>query len=90
MNKKIKIVTPAQVRNKTIISFLLLFLFFGFCVGAWIWLQRQPEEQGALKPLRKAMNTNESLFSGMFSNYNLAKIYPKEIGKKEAPPFVLL
>lgn len=79
MEAKEKIVTAAQVRNKTLLSLFFLFLFMGSSVLTWKWLQKQPKDQGALKPLRKALDVNESIFNGMFSNYHLAKTYPKEM-----------
>src|SRR6476620_2634671 len=83
MKKNEKIVTAAHVRNKTIISLIVLFAFFGICVAGWKWLHHQPEEKQALKPLRKILYANESFFTGMFSNYHLAKIYPKEMAVKK-------
>ncbi len=83
MDKTEKILTSAQVRNKTILSLIILLVFFGCCIATWKWLHTQPEEQGALKPLRKVLHANESLFSGMFSNYHLAKTYPKEMAVKK-------
>ena len=82
MEKKEKILTAAQLRNKTLLSLLFLFLFLSACVISWKWLHRQPVEQGALKPLRKVLNSNESLFNGMFSNNYLAKTFPKEMAVK--------
>ncbi len=76
MNRKESIVTPAQVRNKTLVSLFFLLLFLAICVASWKWLQHQPKEQGALRPLRKGLNVNESIFSGMFSNNHLVKTYP--------------
>jgi DMSO/TMAO reductase YedYZ molybdopterin-dependent catalytic subunit len=82
MNKNEKILTTAQVRNKTVVSLIVLFAFFGTCVAGWKWLHHQPQEQGALMPLRKILYANESLFTGMFSNYHLAKTYSKEMAVK--------
>ena len=79
MKKKELILTSAQVRNRTILSLVFLFSFFGVCVAGWKWLQKQPKEQGALKPLRKVLDANESVFLGMFNNTHLAKTYPKSM-----------
>ena len=51
------------VRRKTLKSFAWFFLFICFTLFAWKWLHRQPQDAGALKPLRAAMNTNEKIFS---------------------------
>ena len=77
MNANEQIVTENQVRNKTLLAFLFFFLFIAACVIGWKWLQHQPKEQGALKPLRTVLNTNESMFSYFFSNLHLSKVYPK-------------
>ncbi len=77
--KKELVLTSAQVRNRTILSLLFLFSFFGICVASWKWLQKQPKEQGALKPLRKVLDANESVFLRMFNNTHLAKTYPKSM-----------
>jgi DMSO/TMAO reductase YedYZ molybdopterin-dependent catalytic subunit len=69
--------TAKQIRNKTIVSFVIFFLFFAGCVYAWTWLHRQPAEQGALKPLRKVLNANETVFTRLFSYNHLAKSYSK-------------
>ncbi len=76
MDRNEKIVTASQVRNKTIFSVLALLVFLTMCLFAWKWLYRQPKDQGALKPLRVVLNTNESVFTSMFSNNHLAKTYP--------------
>lgn len=72
-----KLVTAAQVRNKTLVSLFFLLLFIASSIVTWNWLQKQPKEKEALKPLRQALDANESIFSGMFSNYHLVKTYPK-------------
>ncbi|MEP7164526.1 MAG: molybdopterin-dependent oxidoreductase [Ferruginibacter sp.] len=77
MNTNEEIVTEKQVRNKTLQAFLFFFLFIGACVIGWKWLQHEPKEQGALSPLRKGLNTNESIFSYFFSGRHLSKVYPK-------------
>ncbi|MEO7524671.1 MAG: molybdopterin-dependent oxidoreductase, partial [Ferruginibacter sp.] len=80
MNHKEEIVTRVQVRNRTFISLLVLFGFLALCIVGWKWLQKQPTEQAALKPLRKALNVNESIFTSLFfSNNHLVKTYPKEL-----------
>jgi hypothetical protein len=79
MKQKDDILTAAQVRNKTLLSLLFLILFLGACLASWKWLHMQPREQAALKPLRKALDVNESVFTGLFSDYHLTKTFPKEM-----------
>ncbi len=75
---KEEIVSPKKVRNKTLISFLFFFLFLAACFLGWKWLHHQPEDDGALKPLRAALNINEKVFSSLLSNDHLAKTFPVE------------
>lgn len=79
MKTKEYFLSKAQVRNRTILAVTCLLLFFTACFFTWKWLNGQPKEQGALKPLRKVLDANESIFSTvLFSNSNLVKTYPKE------------
>jgi len=71
-----KIVDTQKIRNKTLISFLCFFLFITSCVLTWKWVRSQPEDNGAPKPLRAVLNTNEKIFMGLFANNHLAKSYP--------------
>ena len=75
---KERLYTSKQVRNKTIVSFLFFILFIAGCIYTWNWLQDQPKEHGAYKPLRKGLEINESVFSRLFSYDNLTKTYTKE------------
>jgi hypothetical protein len=76
MNSDEKIVSSAYIRRKTLLAFLFFFIFIFACVASWKWLQHQPKEQGALKPLRAGLNFNESFFTNIFSANHLAKAYP--------------
>jgi DMSO/TMAO reductase YedYZ molybdopterin-dependent catalytic subunit len=76
-----KVVTRKSVVNRTILSFVFLFLFFGGCYWAWAWLHKQPFDgqfgAGVRQPLRNVMNTNEKIFSEItFSKDHLSKTYP--------------
>lgn len=84
MNSKEKIVSPAYVRNSTILSLVIFILFIGGCIAAWKWLHKQPKEAGALAPLRKVLNANEFIFGNIYSSTNLSKTFPV----KEAEPRV--
>ncbi|MBK7435002.1 MAG: molybdopterin-dependent oxidoreductase [Chitinophagaceae bacterium] len=71
-----KILDNRSIRNKTILSFSFFILFLIACFAGWNWLQNQPNDQGALKPLRTVLNANEKIFSAILSNDHLAKTYP--------------
>src|SRR6476659_8937984 len=70
------LISPKALRKKTIIAFVVFCIMIIAVVLCWKWLQRQPEQQGALKPLRKVLNYNESFFGNFFSHYHLAKTFP--------------
>ncbi|MDQ6755996.1 MAG: molybdopterin-dependent oxidoreductase [Bacteroidota bacterium] len=73
---KEEFISAKKIKSKTIISFAVFIVMMTFAIFAWKWLQKQPDEEGALKPLRKVLNNNESFFSNFFSNNHLAKTYP--------------
>ncbi|MFN8244574.1 MAG: molybdopterin-dependent oxidoreductase [Ferruginibacter sp.] len=71
-----KIVDSQTIRRRTLIAFAGFAIFIAACLFGWTWLQGQPKEDGALRPLRSVLNMNERLFSGLISNDHLAKTYP--------------
>ena len=73
---KEQILSNNKIRNKTLVSFLFFFLFIAGCIAGWKWLQHQPKDSGALRPLRAVLNTNENIFSFFISNNHQAKSYP--------------
>lgn len=77
MTKHELIVSEKQVQTKTLVAVFFFILFIVACLVGWNWLHQQPKEQGALKPLRRGLNTNESIFSYFFSHQHLSKTYPK-------------
>lgn len=83
MNSNEKNLTEKQVKVKTIWSFAILFLFAIACIIGWKWLHREPKIAGAVKPLRTGLDYNEKIFSGVFSNNNLAKTFPKSSAVKK-------
>ncbi len=71
-----KIVDTKKITNTTLISFLFFFLFIASCIAAWQWLHKQPVDNGTPKPLRAVLNTNEKIFTSIFSNSHWAKTFP--------------
>jgi DMSO/TMAO reductase YedYZ molybdopterin-dependent catalytic subunit len=71
-----KIVTSSYIRRKTILAFVFFLVFIGGCIAGWKWLQHQPADQAALKPLRAGLNFNETIFSNIFSDNHLVKTFP--------------
>lgn len=79
MTNKEQLLTEKQVRNKTLIALLFFCLFIASCLLGWKWLHQQPKDQGALKPLRSVLNTNEFIFANLFSKEHFAKTFPKSV-----------
>ena len=76
-------VTEEKIQRRTFLSFLTFSLASISGVLGWKWLNRQPQEKGALAPLRKTMETNEAILKSTFSNNRLVKTYtPAEAAKK--------
>ena len=73
---KEEIISENQLRKKTIIAFSIFIIMLAFAFIGWKWLQKQPDDNGALKPLRKVLNNNEAIFSKIFSSNHLAKTFP--------------
>ena len=71
------LMSEKNIRNKTLIAFFFFFLFIAGCVLAWKWLQRQPTENAALKPLRTILNVNEKIAMSFFNNDRFTKTYSK-------------
>lgn len=64
------------VMRKSLVAFILFALLMAAAWATFKWIKRQPEEAGALKPLRKTLNFNEKVFSGIFDKGRLVKEYP--------------
>ncbi len=77
-------VPEKYIRNKTIITLVILLLFLGGSFVAWKSLLRQPKDDMALVPLRKGLNMNEWFFTHLFSNRHLAKAFSKDDAAKNA------
>ena len=76
--------------KKTITSFFFLLVFFGACIWAWKWVRRQPAQNGSNggihAPLRSVLNTNEIIFSKIFSSNHLTKTYSLSSAVKNVRP----
>ncbi len=87
MNYKEEIlISEKTLRNKTVISFIIFFIFLGAVFFSWKWLNSQPKEAGAIKPLRTILDYNQTFFSNFLSDGHLAKSF----SPAEAAPRVRL
>ncbi len=75
-DKKEIIISEKKLRNKTIFSFAVFIIFLMVAFYSWKWLNKQPKEAGALKPLRTVLDYNQTFFSNFLSDQHLAKTYP--------------
>jgi DMSO/TMAO reductase YedYZ molybdopterin-dependent catalytic subunit len=69
-------VSDKTALRKSVIAFVLFILLLAAGWSTFKWIKRQPPEAGALKPLRKALNFNEKVFSAVFDSSHLVKEYP--------------
>ncbi len=77
ITRNAKLDTGQLIVKKTVISFFFFFLFAGLAFWGWKWLRHQPSNaDGTRKPLRAALNFNESVFRGMVAKNHLAKEFP--------------
>jgi DMSO/TMAO reductase YedYZ molybdopterin-dependent catalytic subunit len=76
-------ISSKQIRNRTLISFVVFGLLIVVAIVLWKWLNHQPQEQGAIKPLRKVLNYNETVFNNFLSNDHLAKTFPASAAVKK-------
>ena len=87
-NKKLTV--DEFIVKKTINSFFFLFVFFAACICVWKWVRRQPSQNGSRAdihtPLRKVLNTNEIIFSKIFSSNHLTKTYSASAAVKNVRP----
>lgn len=75
--KNSKLATEELIQKKTILSFFFFFVFAAFAFWGWQWLRKQPTQSGKTSaPIRKVLDANENIFSGILSDNNLAKTYP--------------
>ena len=83
--KNSKLNVNQLIVKKTVISFFFFFVLAGAAIGGWKWLRHQPATaDGASKPIRNVLNTNEAIFKGLLSNTHLTKEYPVSAAVKKA------
>jgi DMSO/TMAO reductase YedYZ molybdopterin-dependent catalytic subunit len=69
-------VSSRQIRNRSLIAFSVFIVFISCAWITFKWIKKQPQVDGASKPLRSALNFDEKVFSGVFSKNKLVKEYP--------------
>ncbi len=71
-----KTVSDGSLKKIKIRSFLFFVICLAVGITGWKWLNNQPQDQGVLHPLRKALQTNEQLFHAVLSPGTTVKSYP--------------
>ena len=75
-SKRTKEIRTSSFRRRAAFSFVSFALLLLAAIFFWKWLNHQPTEQGALKPLRKTLEANEKVFkTAVFDTNHLAKKY---------------
>jgi len=72
----------AKIRRRTFFSFITFAVASATGIAGWKWLNHQPQQAGALQPLRKTLETNEKILTSTFSEHRLVKTYPKSAAVK--------
>jgi DMSO/TMAO reductase YedYZ molybdopterin-dependent catalytic subunit len=73
---KEKIISEKKLLLKTFFAFVFFMAAFGIGFYLWKQLRHETRAAGVQKTLRKGLNTNEKIFSGLFSDERLVKTYP--------------
>jgi DMSO/TMAO reductase YedYZ molybdopterin-dependent catalytic subunit len=74
--RRTETISDASYRRRIVIAFAVFAVFAAGSVFAWNWLNSQPKEDDALKPLRATLETNEKIFKGALDSNAQVKSYP--------------
>jgi DMSO/TMAO reductase YedYZ molybdopterin-dependent catalytic subunit len=83
MSLKEEFISDKELKKRTVISFSVFIIMLAFAFIGWKWLNKQPPDNGTPKPIRKVLNYNETIFSGIYSNSKLTKTYPLSAAEKK-------
>ncbi len=75
-------ISEQSLRKKRLFAFAILLI--GLAGGWWFFnhIKHQPDLSGTPRPLRRALNFNEKVFSTVFDNNKLVKEYPLSAADK--------
>ncbi len=69
-----------KYKRKSLLAFFLFIVMMALGWAGWKWLVNQPRDVGIRggisKPLRKVLDINEQVYSGLYSTQRLVKEYP--------------
>ena len=72
-NSRIETVSNNTWRTKAVFSFVIFIVSIAIAYFTWQWLNHQPQEAQALKPLRKGYEVNEKIFRSTLGSNAKAK-----------------
>ena len=80
--------TAKKYKRKSIIAFIVFFALIALAWTGWKWLVNSPRDNGIRGgiqiPLRKVLDLNEEVYSGLYSTKHLIKEYPRSAAAKKA------
>lgn len=81
--KRTKEISNTAYKKRMIIAFLVFLLCIIAGIASWKWLLHQPQEQQALKPLRKTLEANERILRSTFDSSKKSKVYSEKDAAKK-------
>jgi hypothetical protein len=75
-------ISNSKFRRKSIVAFLIFAGCFAIAVFFWGKIKNAKQQNGTPAPLRTALETNESIFYGLFGN-KLTQTYPASMAAKK-------
>jgi len=80
--KRTREISESSYKKRMLIAFISFAVLGIVAIFSWKWLLHQPQEQQALKPLRKTLEANEKIFNSVFDSSKLSKVYTEKDAAK--------
>jgi DMSO/TMAO reductase YedYZ molybdopterin-dependent catalytic subunit len=83
-SRRTREISNSSYIKRMIFSFVSFAILVATCIFAWEWLNDQPKEQQALKPLRRTLEANEGILKKVvFDTSHTAKKYSEKDAVKK-------
>lgn len=83
-DNRTKEINKSLYRRRMILSFVIFVVLITAAILSWKWLNHQPADQGALRPLRKTLEANEKILkSAVFDSSHHTKEYSEKDAVKK-------
>lgn len=76
------LISSKKLRNKSIVAFIVFFIFIIAVIFIWKWIHKQPEIADVPTPIRTGLNLDENFFSIFLTDNHLAPTYPRSAAVK--------